>query len=63
MRMHQRVKIFNGKIIVPGSLIARGTVLVTDGLITGIEEGDIDFPGESNSIFLFQHLWEHNFYL
>lgn len=43
--MQQRIKIFNGKIIIPGRIIARGTVLVTDGLITAIEEGDVDFPG------------------
>jgi N-acetylglucosamine-6-phosphate deacetylase len=42
--MHPRIKIFNGKIIVPGRIIPNGTVLVTDGSITAVEEGDIDFP-------------------
>jgi N-acetylglucosamine-6-phosphate deacetylase len=43
--MHQRIKIFNGKIILPGKIIPNGTVLVTDGKITAVEQGDIDFPG------------------
>jgi N-acetylglucosamine-6-phosphate deacetylase len=42
--MHQRIKIFNGKIIVPGRIIDNGTVLVTDGMITAVAEGSIDFP-------------------
>ena len=40
--MPQQIKIYNGKVIVPGKIIPRGTVLVTDGIITAIEEGDID---------------------
>ena len=43
--MQQRIKIFNGKIIVPGRIIPRGTVLVNNGSITAIEEEDVDFPG------------------
>lgn len=43
--MHQRIKIFNGRIILPGKIIPNGTVLVADGKITAVEEGDIDFPG------------------
>jgi len=38
--MHQII-IFNGKIIVPGRIIPKGTVVVTDGIITAIEEGDV----------------------
>ena len=40
--MQQRIKIYNGKVILPGKIIPRGTVLVTDGVITAIEDGDID---------------------
>lgn len=41
--MQQRIKIFNAKVIVPGRIIPRGTVLITNGIITAIEEGDLDF--------------------
>ncbi len=40
--MSQQIKIYNGKLIVPGKIIPNGTVLVTDGIITAIEERDID---------------------
>ncbi len=41
--MQQRIKIFNAKVIVPGKIITGGTVLITDGIITAVEEGDLDF--------------------
>lgn len=40
--MNQRIKIFNGKVIVPGKFIDRGTVLVSEGKITAVAAGDID---------------------
>lgn len=43
--MNQQIKIFNGKVILPGSIIERGTVLVTDGKITAVAEGDLDGTG------------------
>eukprot|EP01136_Pigoraptor_vietnamica_P002510 Opistho-1_new@30609 len=41
--MNERIKIYNGQLIVPGKIIPRGTVLVADGKIVGVEEGDVDF--------------------
>ncbi len=38
----QLLKIFNGKILTPYRMIPRGTVLVTDGIITEVKEGDIE---------------------
>ena len=38
----QRLKIFNGKILTPYRMIPQGTVLITDGIITEVKEGDID---------------------
>jgi N-acetylglucosamine-6-phosphate deacetylase len=38
----QRLKIFNGKILTPYRMISGGTVLVTDGIITEVKEGNID---------------------
>ena len=37
-----RIKIYNGQIITPYRIIPRGTVLITDSTITGVEEGDIE---------------------
>ena len=39
--MQQRIKIYNGKVIVPEKIIPCGAVLVTDGRITAISEGDL----------------------
>lgn len=39
--MQQRIKIYNGKVIVPEKIIPLGAVLVTDGRITAISEGDL----------------------
>ncbi len=41
--MQQRIKICNGKLIVPGKVISNGTVLVADGVIVAVAEGDLDF--------------------
>lgn len=41
--MNERIKIINGKVVVPGKILPQGTVLVADGKIVGIEEGDVDF--------------------
>ena len=38
----QRLKIFNGKILTPYRMIPQGTVLITDGIITEVKEGNID---------------------
>jgi N-acetylglucosamine-6-phosphate deacetylase len=40
----QKLKICNGKIITPAKIINEGTVLVSNGIITAISEGDIDAP-------------------
>lgn len=40
-----QLKIFNGQVITPQRIIPNGTVMVTDGIITAIEEGTIDAPG------------------
>lgn len=40
----QQLKICNGKIITPAKIINRGTVLVSNGIITAISEGDVDAP-------------------
>lgn len=41
--MNERIKIYNGKVIVPGKILPQATVLVADGKIVGVEEGDVDF--------------------
>ncbi len=41
--MQQRIKICNGKLIVPGKIISNGTVLVADGVIVAVASGDLDF--------------------
>lgn len=41
--MNERIKIYNGKVIVPGKILPQGTVLIADGKIVGVEEGDVDF--------------------
>jgi len=44
MSQHSRIKIYNGKIILPERIIPQGTVLVTDGVITAIAAGELEFP-------------------
>ena len=39
---HQRLKIYNGKIIGPTGIMRQGTILVTDGEITEVSEKDIE---------------------
>lgn len=41
--MNERIKIYNGKVIVPGKILPQGTVLVAEGKIMGVEEGEVDF--------------------
>src|SRR5678810_306470 len=41
----QQLKIYNGRIITPYRIIPRGSIIVTGGTITDIQEGDIDVPG------------------
>ena len=43
--MEQQLKIYNGQIITPSRIISHGTVLIADGKITAISEGNIDTPG------------------
>ncbi len=38
----KRLKIFNGKILTPYRMIPQGTVLITEGIITEVTEGDIE---------------------
>jgi len=40
--MPQQIKIFNGKIITPRTIIDRGTILVNGETIAAIQEGDIE---------------------
>jgi len=40
-----RHKISNGILLTPWRSIARGTVVVEDGKIIGVHEGEIDVPG------------------
>lgn len=39
-----QIKIFNGQVITPHRIIPKGTVLITDGAITAVSEGDVGFP-------------------
>lgn len=39
--MHQPIKISNGKIILPGKILPNGTIIIENGVITAIEEGNI----------------------
>lgn len=40
-----KTKVFNGEIITGGQNLGRGTVLMEDGIITGMEKGDVEAPG------------------
>ena len=42
---NQHLKISNGSILTPYRVIQNGTVVVTEGKITDVREGDIDVPG------------------
>lgn len=43
MKENTRLKIFNGRIITPYRIITNGTVLIEDGIISAVTEGDADF--------------------
>ena len=45
--MSDRLKIYNGKLLVPGRIISNGTVVMDGGMITEVSEGNIDLPGVS----------------
>ncbi|HMH22528.1 MAG TPA: N-acetylglucosamine-6-phosphate deacetylase [Puia sp.] len=42
-----RLKIYNGRVITPYRIIPKGTVLVTDGTITDVKEGDIEVAADT----------------
>ncbi|WP_085535000.1 N-acetylglucosamine-6-phosphate deacetylase [Massilibacteroides vaginae] len=44
--MTKRIKIYNGRLITPYRLIERGTVLIENGLIKAVEDGDVPFEAE-----------------
>ena len=41
--MERKIKINNGKVILADKIIPNGTVLVENGMIAGVEEGNVDF--------------------
>jgi len=41
--MERKIRIKNGKVILADKIIPHGTVLVENGIIVGVEKGDIDF--------------------
>lgn len=43
--MERKIRIKNGKVIIADRIIPHGTVLVENGTIIGVEEGDVDFAG------------------
>ena len=43
--MERKIRIKNGKVILADRIIPHGTVLVENGTIIGVEEGDVDFAG------------------
>jgi N-acetylglucosamine-6-phosphate deacetylase len=42
--MERKIKITNGKVILTDRIIPHGTVLVENGIILGVEEGNVEFP-------------------
>src|SRR5688572_19826284 len=42
----QRIKIVNGQIITPYRIIINGTVMLEDGIITGVSDREIDTPAD-----------------
>src|SRR6478736_2502187 len=38
----QRLKIYNGQLITPFGIIPKGTIIIVNGIITEIKEGDIE---------------------
>ena len=49
--MSQTIKIVNGKIILIDRIIPNGTVLIRNGIIQAIEEGDITISNQNCSIW------------
>lgn len=47
LEAQERVKIYNGKIVMPYSIIENGCVLIEDGVIVEITTGNVDFEGAS----------------
>lgn len=45
--MGRKIKIYNGRLITPYRLIENGTVLIEDGVIVAVQEGDIPFQAET----------------
>jgi N-acetylglucosamine-6-phosphate deacetylase len=45
LSMFSKIKIFNGKVITPYTIMENASVLVSEGKIIGIEEGNPSFPG------------------
>ena len=43
--MSDRLKISNGKLLVPGRIISNGTLVMEGGIITAVSKGNIDLPG------------------
>lgn len=41
----ERIKIVNGRLITPFRIVENGTLLIEDGRIVEVWQGDIDFPG------------------
>lgn len=41
----ERIKIVNGRVITPFRIIENGTVLIEDGRISSVGQGNIDYPG------------------
>jgi N-acetylglucosamine-6-phosphate deacetylase len=44
MKAAQQIKIINGQVITPNKIIKSGSVLIKDGIIAAISEGNIDAP-------------------
>ncbi len=42
--MERKIKITNGKVILTDRIIPHGTLLVENGIILGVEEGNVEFP-------------------
>jgi len=43
--MERKIRIKNGKVLLADRIIPQGTVLVENGIIISVEEGDVDFAG------------------
>lgn len=47
MKENSKLKIYNGRIITPYRIIENGTVLISDGTITSVTQGNTAFPGSA----------------